>query len=288
MFTRRTLLKSICLTSFALPAVHLLGSEKQSAGIKQSVCYGAYRKIPLDELAPAIKKIGLVGLDLVNPDEWEAVQKHGLIVTLSRAPGATIGKGFNHTKNHEALIAHYSELIPAAAKANVKSIICFSGNREGISDEEGLENAAKGLKQLMPLAEQHGVVLIMELLNSIVNHKDYQADHTDWGAELAKRIGSENFKLLYDIYHLQIMEGNLIYNIRKYKDAIGHYHTAGNPGRKDLDNEQEIYYPAVIRAILETGFQGYLAHEFSPKKQENLESLQEAFRVCNVSLATNN
>jgi hydroxypyruvate isomerase len=182
---------------------------------------------------------------------------------------------------HDKVEAVYAELLPLAKKSNVKNMICFAGNRKGISEEEGLENCVKGLKRVVPIAEKNGVMLHMELLNSF-GHKDYQADHTVWGAEVARRLGSEHFKLLYDIFHMQIMEGNLIETIKKNKDVIGHYHTAGVPGRKDLDESQEINYSAVMKAILETGFQGFVAHEFTPKKKDKLESLREAVRLCDV------
>jgi len=178
------------------------------------------------------------------------------------------------------LLKGYERLIPIAAEKKVPNIICMSGNREGISDEEGMENCAVGIKKLMPTAERYGITIHMELLNSLRDHADYQADKTPWGAELVEKVGSEWFKLLYDIYHMQIMEGNLIDNIRKYKDVIGHYHTAGVPGRLDLDDQQEIYYPAVMRAIKETGFKGFVAHEFRPKN--GIQSLRDAVKLCDV------
>lgn len=289
--SRRSLLKSLpfaALLPLSLQNDRLLGNEIQGSSsplkgnIRQSVAYGAFRSIPLETFVRNCKEIGLVGIDLVNPDEWETVQKGGLIVTLSRAPGAPIKDGFNHVNCHENLEKVYGELLPMAGKAGIKNVICFSGNRKGIGDEEGLENCVKGLKRVVPIAEKNGVTLQMELLNSI-GHKDYHADHTAWAAEIAKRVGSEHFKLLYDIIHMQIMEGNLIDTIRKYKDVIGHYHTAGVPGRNDLDDTQEINYPAVMKSILATGFKGFVGHEFSPKnKEDKLTALRNAVRVCDV------
>ncbi|GHT40653.1 hydroxypyruvate isomerase [Planctomycetales bacterium] len=283
MTNRRNFLKTVSLGAGALLFGNAIVAQEAADGIKQSVAYGPFRStFPIADFAKICKEIGFVGIDLVNPDEWETVTKAGLIVTLSRAPGTSMGESFNHLEYHDKTEAVYADLLPLAKKANVKNVICFSGNRKGISDEEGLENSVKGLKRVLPIAEQNGVTLIMELLNS-VGHKDYHADHTAWGAELARRLGSENFKLLYDIYHMQVMEGNLIDTIRKNKDVIGHYHTAGCPGRADIDENQEINYAAVVRAINETGFKGYLAHEFSPKKkapEDKIESLRYAFNVC--------
>ena len=192
-----------------------------------------------------------------------------------------MGNGFNHVEYHDQLLELYSDLIPKAAKAGVKQIICFSGNRKGKSDDEGIQNCITGLKRVMPIAEKHGVRLAMELLNPF-GHKDYHADRTAFGAQVARGVGSEGFTLLYDIYHMQRSEGNLIDTIKKNVDVIGHYHTAGSPERKDLDATQEIYYPAVMRAIVETGFKGFVAHEFGPKKSNKLESLRDAVKVCDV------
>ena len=284
--SRRRLLKGLSLVPFAAWGTTASGAEPTPASplkgnIRQAVCYGPYRSIPLDVFAGECRKIGLLGIDLVNPDEWETVMKNDLVVTLSRAPGTSQAESFNRVGAHDKLMELYGELIPAAGKAGVKQIICFSGNRGGLSDEEGIANCITGLKRLMPLAEQHGVTLLMELFNDY-DHKDYHAIHTAWGAEVAYGVGSENFKLLYDIYHMQRSEGNLIETIGKFKDVIGHYHTAGVPGRRDLDEEQEINYSAVMRAILRTGFKGYVAHEFSPKSQDKLTSLHDAVRVCDV------
>ncbi|MDR2757445.1 MAG: TIM barrel protein [Planctomycetaceae bacterium] len=282
--SRRRLLEFVTFTPLLWGNLSGIAEEQKiSYPIKQSVAYGAFRSIPLDLFAKRCKEIGLVGIDLVNPNEWEIVMQNGLIVTMSRAPGASMSESFNHIEYHDKTETIYAELLPLAGKANVKNMICFSGNRKGISEEEGLENCVKGIKRVVPIAEKNGVTLHMELLNSF-GHKDYQADHTAWGAEVVRRVGSEHFKLLYDIYHMQVMEGNLIDTIRKNQEVIGHYHTAGCPGRKDLDETQEIYYPAVMKAICETKFQGYVAHEFSPKKNDKLESLVDAVNVCRINI----
>ena len=239
-------------------------------------------------VSKALLEMGILGLDLVNPWEWEAVQRTGLTVIMSRAQrqqdqNETVGmaNGFNHVEFHDQLLELYTDLIPRAAGAGVKQIICFSGNRRGKSDDEGIHNCIVGLKRVMPIAERYGVRLVMELLNPF-GHRDYHADRTSFGAAVARGVGSECFTLLYDIFHMQLSEGNLITTIRENADVIGMYHTAGAPGRRDLDEHQEIYYPAVMRAIVETGFKGYVAHEFSPKRMENFESLRHAVKVCDV------
>lgn len=252
--------------------------------IRQAVCYGPFRSLPLEMIAEQLLEMGIIGLDLVDPDEWEAVRRTGLLVTLSRVPGASgasIVNGFNHVGNHHKLAEIYSDLIPKAEKSEVKNLICFSGNRNGMSDDEGIRNCISGLQRIMPLAEKHGVTLVMELLNR-QDHEDYHADRTAFGAEIARGIGSEHFKLLYDIYHQQISEGNLIDTIQKNRDVIGHYHTAGVPGRQDLDEDQEINCPAVMRTIVKTGFTGCVAHEFNAKKANQLESIRDAIKVCDV------
>lgn len=243
----------------------------------QSVSKWCFGKIPLPEFIPMCKKVGLVGIDLLSPPDWDLMLKNDMIVTMGNVPGANIPVGFNKEKNHEKLIAAYEQYIPMAAEKKVPNLICFSGNREGQPDEEAVALCVKGLQKLIPLAEKHNVTLTMELLNS-KGHKDYQADNTRFGAEIARKLGSERFKLLYDIFHMQIMEGDLIDTIKKNKDVIGHYHTGGNPGRSDIDETQEIYYPAVIDAIKTTGYKGFIAHEFSPRN--GIHSLRRAVEIC--------
>jgi hydroxypyruvate isomerase len=201
---------------------------------------------------------------------------------MGSGAGMGITKGFNRIEYHDQLVASYEDLIPLAAEAGIKNVICFSGNREGLDDQQGIENCAKGLKRLMKLAESKQVNVVMELLNSKVDHKDYQCDHTAWGVEMCRRVGSERMKLLYDIYHMQIMEGDLIRNIRENSQYIAHYHTGGVPGRNEIDESQEIYYPAVMKAIVETGFDGFVAQEFIPKSSEPLASLRRCVAVCDV------
>ena len=200
---------------------------------------------------------------------------------MANGAGMGIAKGFNRVENHDQLVASYEAILPKAAAAGIPNVICFSGNRKGLDDQQGMENCARGLKRLMKLAEKQRVNVVMELLNSKRDHKDYQCDHTAWGVALCKLVGSERFKLLYDIYHMQIMEGDLIAAIREYAPYIAHYHTGGVPGRNEIDQTQEIYYPAVMKAILATGFRGFVAQEFLPKG-EPIASLRQAIAICDV------
>jgi hydroxypyruvate isomerase len=249
--------------------------------INHSVCRWCYDKIKLEDLCQAAKSIGIKSIELVGPEEWPILKKYGLTSALPWGAGKGINDGFNDPKFHDELVASYEAIFPKLQAAGLNTVICFSGNRRGMSDAQGLENCAVGLKRLMPSAEKYGITMIMELLNSKVNHKDYMCDHTAWGVELCKKVGSDKFKLLYDIYHMQIMEGDIIRNIRDFHQYIGHYHTGGNPGRNEIDETQEIYYPAVMKAIVATGFKGYVAQEFIPKR-DPLTSLREAVMLCDV------
>jgi len=255
-----------------------------ASAIKQSVCRWCFNDMPLDELAANAKRIGLHSVELIGPADFPTIEKHGLMCAMvSQAGNGGIPRGWNRVDNHSWLIPAYQERIDVVAKAKYPNVICFSGNRAGLGDDEGLENCATGLKQIMPAAEKAGVTVCMELLNSKVNHADYQCDHTAWGVKLVEKVGSERFKLLYDIYHMQIMEGDVIRTIRDHHRAIGHYHTAGVPGRHELDETQELFYPAVMRAIRDTGYTGYVAQEFVPLKKENgMASLEDAYRRCAV------
>lgn len=248
--------------------------------VNHAVCRWCYDGIPLEKLCKAAKEMGIKGIDLVGPADWPVLKAHGLDSSMCNGAEINLVDGFNDPKFHAQLIENYTKMIPLVAKAGYKNLICFSGNRRGLDDETGLKNCVDGLKQLLPLAEKHNVVLVMELLNSKVNHKDYQCDHTAWGAELAKRLGSENFKLLYDIYHMQIDEGDVIRTIQTFHPYIAHYHTGGVPGRNEIDESQELYYPAIVKAILATGFKGYLAQEFIPKNADPLQSLRNAIKIC--------
>jgi hydroxypyruvate isomerase len=258
--------------------------------INHSVCKWCYPKVPLEDLCKAGKEMGLTSIELVEPADFPTLKKHGLTCAMTTFPtiagpgGEKIGSipyGFNRKEHHDLLIKAYEPYIAAVADAGFKHLICFSGNRNGMDDETGLKNCAEGLKKLLPLAEKRGVTLVMELLNSRVDHKDYMCDHSDWGIALCKAIGSERFKLLFDIYHMQIMDGDVIARIRAGKDYFAHYHTGGVPGRNEIDETQELNYAAIMRAIVETGFKGHVAQEFIPKR-EPLVSLKQAVGICDV------
>jgi hydroxypyruvate isomerase len=292
--SRRVAIKNLVAGTAALGTANMLSSfttpeETKSTALKgninHAVCRWCYGSIPLEEFSAAAKKMGIKAIDLVGPKDWPTLQKHGLFSSMCNGAEINLVDGWNDKKFHAQLIKNYTEMIPLVAKAGYKNLICFSGNRRGIDDETGWNNCAEGLKQVMSIAEKNNVVLVMELLNSKVNHKDYQCDKTAWGVELAKRIGSENFKLLYDIYHMQIDEGDVIRTIKDNHQYIAHYHTGGVPGRNEIDETQELYYPAIMKAILDTGFKGYVAQEFIPARktnEEKLVSLEKAIRICDV------
>jgi hydroxypyruvate isomerase len=271
-------------SSLAAPAVLSAASQsspRQRKGrLKQSVCRWCYRGIFLEDLARESARMGLVGIDLIGPDEWPIVQKYGLIPTM--APGcSTIPDGLNRIENHDRFEKDLRANLKIAKAAKVPNLILFSGNRKGMSDAEGMDNCVTFLNKVKAEAEDLGITICMELLNSKVNHKDYMCDHTAWGVEMCKRVNSPRVKLLYDIYHMQIMEGDVIRTIRDNIQWIGHFHTGGVPGRNEIDATQELYYPAIVQAILDTGFKGYFAHEFIPKRTP-LQSLEEAATLCDL------
>jgi hydroxypyruvate isomerase len=270
------------LTSFAEKPGKNTMTDKLKGNINHSVCRWCYAEIPLDQLCASAKEIGLKAIDLVGPSEWPTLQKYGLYSAMCNGAEINLTDGFNDTSFHETLIKNYSEMIPKVAAAGYKNLICFSGSRRSKSDETGWKNCTDALKKLIPLAEKHHVTLVMELLNSKINHKDYQCDRTSWGVELVKRVGSENFKLLYDIYHMQIDEGDVIRTITDNHQYIAHYHTGGVPGRNEIDETQELYYPAVMKAILAIGFKGYVAQEFIPSRADKIASLKQGVLICDV------
>jgi hydroxypyruvate isomerase len=250
--------------------------------INHSVSRWCFDSLDLDTLCIEAKKIGITGIDLVGPSSWPTLKKYDLVSTMCNGAEINLVDGFNDIKFHETLIKNYTEMIPLVAKAGYKNLICFSGSRRGKTDEEGWNNCVLGLQKLIPLAEKHNVILVMELLNSKIDHKDYQCDRTSWGVELAKRLNSENFKLLYDIYHMQIDEGDVIRNIRDNHQYIAHFHTAGVPGRNEIDNTQELNYEAIMKAIAKTGFKGFVGQEFIPKNPNKLASLKQAIAICDI------
>jgi hydroxypyruvate isomerase len=268
------------------PAAEAFTPMKLKGRINQSVCRWCYAKIPLDDLCKAGKEMGLAAIDLLNPDEFETVKKHGLVCSMVSFPTIDglggIPKGWNRIEYHDKLVQAYQQRIKETADAGYGRLICFSGNRAGLDDEKGLENCAMGLRRILPLAEKRKVTLCMELLNSKRTHKDYQCDHTRWGVELVKRINSGRFKLLYDIYHMQIMEGDVCDTIRENHQYFDHYHTGGVPGRNEIDETQELHYPRIMQAILDTGFKGFVAQEFVPKRPDALASLRQGVQICDV------
>jgi hydroxypyruvate isomerase len=253
--------------------------------INHSACRWCYSSIPFEDLCKSAKEIGMKSLELTGPAEWEILKKYDLTSAMGWGDypkGMGLNNFFNKVQNHDQLVAFYEDLIPKAAKAGVNNIICFSGNREGISEEQGLINCKKGLQQIMKTAEKHNVTVSMELLNSKKDHKDYQCDHTEWGAVLCEMVGSDKFKLLYDIYHMQIMEGDVIATIKKNYQYISHYHTGGVPGRHEINDSQELYYPAIMKAIVDTGYKGFVGQEFIPANADKIASLKEGVLICDV------
>lgn len=287
--TRKEAIKTMAagaIGSITLPAfsksLENLSMQPVKGNINHSVCQWCYSSIPLEELVKAAKGMGISSVELLNSEQWPVAINHGLTCAMGYASTIGLNRGFNDPSLHAQLLNEYTTVIPKAANDGLKNLICFSGNRNGISDEQGLENCARGLEPVVKLAAKHNIIIAMELLNSKVNHKDYQCDHTEWGVKLCEKLGLENFKLLYDIYHMQIMEGDVIATIRKYKNYIAHYHTGGVPGRHEIDESQELYYPAIMKAIVETGFKGHVAQEFIPSKADPLTSLNAAIRLCDV------
>ena len=284
--SRRNVLKSVLsgATIASLPSVSWSQDSapiKRKGNIRQSVSRWCYQKIPLDKLCAYAAEIGLKAVDLLNPDEFEVPARYGLICSMGYAGGGEIGSAMNRVENHAKIEEGFRKYIPLAAKAGVPNVITFSGSRNGISDEEGAKNTIAGLNRVKKIAEDHGVTISIELLNSKVDHKDYMCDHSTWGVQVVQAVNSPRVKLLYDIYHMQIMEGDLVRTIQKNIDWIAHFHTGGVPGRHELDATQEVQWDGVMRGIAATSFQGYVAHEFVPTR-DPLTSLREAVDLCDV------
>ncbi len=277
---RRTFLPAAGAAALAARGLSAPQAVPLKGNVKQSACRWCYDKIPIEDFAKACAEMGLKSIDLAPKNEWPAIAKYGLTPTMVPGP-TTISNGLNRLENHARIASRMQEMIEDAKAAGAPHLIVFSGNRRGMPDDEGLDYCARGLKKLLPMAEVTGVKIVMELLNSKVDHKDYMCDKSAWGVELAKEVDSPMFGLLYDIYHMQIMEGDVIRTIRENHKYFFHYHTGGNPGRNELDETQELHYPAIARAIAETGYTGYFAHEFIPKR-DPLTSLREAVKLCDV------
>ncbi len=286
---RRDLIKNLSLGAGlvgfgGLPSIFASETESFSFSgkINHSVCRWCYQDIPLEKFAKACASMGIQAIDLLKPEEWEIVEKEGLVCSMATDSFANIIEGFNDPTNHHQLQKNYKELIKKASEHNIKNVICFSGNRNGMDEETGIQNCVTGLTPLLEYAEKLNVNLVMELLNSKVDHADYMCDHTDWGVALAKALDKPNFKLLYDIYHMQIMEGDVIRTIRKNHEYINHYHTGGVPGRNEINDSQELNYPAIMQAIFDTGFDGYVAQEFIPTYDDKLAALREGISICDI------
>jgi hydroxypyruvate isomerase len=284
---RRASFKKMILGGAAMGSLASLDFKEQQSyalkgNINHGVCAWSMQPLTLEELCAQIKKVGVGAIDLISPDNWDLLKKYDIHCSMCNGAELGLTNGFNEPNFHTQLEKNYSEIIPLVKKAGYQNLIAFSGNRRGMDDETGLKNCEIGLKKILGLAEKNGVTITMELLNSRVDHKDYQCDKSAWGIELCKRLGSENFKLLFDIYHMQIDEGDIIRTIRNNHQYFGHYHTAGNPGRNDLDEHQEINYPPIMEAIVATGFKGYVSHEFIPKGQDKIAALGHAVQVCDV------
>lgn len=249
--------------------------------IHHSVSRWCYDDIPFDSFAKACVAMGIESVELLEEKDWAIAKQHSLTCAVGYATSFGIPKGFNRLENHDKLAANFEAMIPKAAAAGVPNLICFSGNSEGQSDAEGIAICALGLKRILPLAEKYGVTILMELLNT-TDHPDYQCKHTGWGVALCENVKSTRLKLLYDIYHMQIMEGNVIDSIRKYHRFIGHYHTGGVPGRNEIDETQELYYPAIMRAIVKTGYTGFVGQEFVPSGNDKLAALRKCIEICDV------
>jgi len=286
LLSRRAVLQTAglgMLGAWAAPAIAADKRQEEPAkpkgNIKQSICRWCYGSIPLEKLAAEAVKIGYKSIELLTIDECKVIKPFGLTCAMIRCK--SIPDGLNRKENHDWIEKELVTHIEFAAAEGMPNVICMSGNRRGMSDEEGLENCAIGLKRVVGLAEKKNVTICMEGLNSKVDHKDYMYDYTKWGVTLAKKVGSPRFKLLYDIYHMQIMEGDVIRTIKDDKEYIAHFHTGGVPGRNEIDDTQELHYPAIVKAILDTGFTGYIAQEFIPKR-DPIQSLAQGFRICDV------
>lgn len=295
LLDRRSLLRHSVTGAIGLAALPQLGSraladdapaqQALKGNIHHSVARWTFDFLSLEELCQLSTELGITAIDLVGPEEWPVLQRYGLDSSMCNGAELSLEDGWGDTRFHSALIERYLQHIDLVSQAGYTNLICFSGNARSMNPEQGLQNAETGLKQILAQAEAKGVVLQMELFNSKIDHPDYLCDNSAWGIELCRRLDSPNFKLLYDIYHMQISEGDVIRTIRENHRFFGHYHTAGVPGRHEIDDTQELNYPAICRAIRDTGFQGYIAQEFLPDRtsqQAKIESLQAAIQRCDV------
>jgi hydroxypyruvate isomerase len=281
---RRDVLKTagmVVAGSVAVQGVQPAGRAVTRGRLKQSVSRWCYQKIALPDLCRAVAAMGVPAIDLLEPADWPIVREHGLICSMGYGGGGSIRDGLNNPANHDSIVTNLIAAMPNAVKRGVPNLITFFGNRQGRNDRDAITNCVTALNRLKGPAEQHGITICVELLNSKVNHADYQGDRTPFGVEVVAAVNSPRVKLLYDIYHMQIMEGDVIRTIQQHHPHIAHYHTGGVPGRNELDDTQELQWATICRAIVDTGFKGYLAHEFVPKR-DPLTSLREAVVLCDV------
>ncbi len=264
-----------------MPSKEYSETAELKGNINHSVCQWCFGTIPLEDFLKTLNKLSIKAIDLIGPKDWGLLKKYDIHCSMCNGAEISLTEGWNDPQYHETLIKNYTEMIPKVAEAGYTNLICFSGNRSGMDDETGLANCVMGLRQIMPLAEKHGVVIQMELFNQ-VDHKDYMCDTSKWGIALCKALGSENFKLLYDIYHMQIQEGDIIRSIQDNHYYFGHYHTAGVPGRHEINETQELNYPAIMKAIVAIGFKGYVAQEFIPTWKDPIAALKEGISICDV------
>lgn len=296
---RRNAIKNTALaTSGLLLSTKALANQNQAimekptttlkGTFKHSVSHWCYKKVPLEDLCKAVKSFGMHSIELTGPKEWEVMKDYGLTCAIGwdKYPeDVSLDNFYSNPDNHDKLETYFKNLIPKAVKAGVKNLICLSGQRQGRSDYQNLINCKKGIKRIIGLAEDNGITISMEYLNSKVNHPDHQFDNMEWGVTLCEMIDSPNFKILYDIYHAQIMEGDVVATIRKYHEYISHYHTAGVPGRHEIDETQELNYRFVMEEIKKTGYTGFIGQEFVPTgktQEERLAALKEAVLICDV------
>lgn len=290
---RRNAIKNLVAGTAAISASSMIpaiaaGKKKNTplklkGNVNHSVCQWCYGFMPLEDLCKLVKSIGFNAIDLIAPKDWPTLQKYGIYSSMCYTDGEiSLTKGLNNKDYHDKIVGQLLDVFPKMVAAGYKDVICFSGNRNGMDDQVGLDNCVEGLKRVMPTAEKLGITVHMELLNSKVDHHDYMCDKSAWGVALCKKLGSPNFKLLYDIYHMQIDEGDVIHTIKEHHEYFGHYHTAGVPGRHELDENQELQYPAIMKAIVATGFKGYVAQEFIPIAEDKSASLKTAVQLCDV------
>ncbi len=285
---RRNFITTSAIATTGLATTRVMPQKPQipkefelKSNINHSVCQWCFASYPLEEFLAILNDLGITAIDLIGPKDWPLLEKYNIHCSMCNGAEISLTEGWNDPNYHEQLVKNYTQIIPKVAASGYTNLICFSGNRRGNDDYVGLQNCVDGLSKILPLAEAHGVVLQMELFNQI-NHPDYMCDNTLWGVELCRRLGSDHFKLLYDIYHMQIQEGDIIRTIQTYHPYFGHYHTAGVPGRNEIDETQELYYPAIMKAILETGFTGYVAQEFIATWDDKIEALKDAINRCDV------